>query len=44
MAPGDDADNMENLNFPIRNDLSSIDPWHTPHSANISYLKIIDEQ
>jgi hypothetical protein len=30
MRPADTAvDNMENLNFPIRNDLLPIDPWHT---------------
>jgi hypothetical protein len=34
MRPADTAvDNMENLNFPIRNDLSPIDPWHTRRSA-----------
>jgi hypothetical protein len=30
MRPADAAvDNMEHLNFPVRNDLSPIDPWHT---------------
>jgi hypothetical protein len=34
MRPADTAvDDMENLNFPIRNDLSSINPWHNCHSA-----------
>jgi hypothetical protein len=33
MRPADTAvDDMENLNFPVRNDLSPIDPWHTCHS------------
>jgi hypothetical protein len=34
MRPADTAvDDMENLNFPVRNDLSPIDPWHTCRSA-----------
>jgi hypothetical protein len=35
MRPANAAiDDMENLNFSIRNDLSTIDPWHTCRSQN----------
>jgi hypothetical protein len=35
MRPADTAvDDMENLNFPVRNDLASIHPWHTRRSKN----------
>jgi hypothetical protein len=34
MRPADTAvDDMEHLNFPVRNDLSPIDPWHNCRSA-----------
>jgi hypothetical protein len=34
MRPADAAiDDMKQLNFPVRNDLSPIDPWHTCGTA-----------